>query len=72
MRLAESGADTVWVGAESGSQKILDAMDKGTTVGQIHKASALLREKKLRSPTSCNLVTRAKQKKTLRKPFKWF
>jgi anaerobic magnesium-protoporphyrin IX monomethyl ester cyclase len=43
--LAESGAETVWVGAESGSQKILDAMDKGTTVDQIKRASRLLQEK---------------------------
>ncbi len=41
--LAESGAETVWVGAESGSQKILDAMDKGTTVAQIEEATRLLR-----------------------------
>jgi anaerobic magnesium-protoporphyrin IX monomethyl ester cyclase len=33
--LKESGCDTVWMGAESGSQKILDAMDKGITVEQI-------------------------------------
>lgn len=46
--LAESGAETVWVGAESGSQKILDAMDKGITIHQIHSATALLREKKIR------------------------
>ena len=43
--LAESGADTVWIGAESGSQKILDAMDKGTTVEQIYRATELLKEK---------------------------
>jgi anaerobic magnesium-protoporphyrin IX monomethyl ester cyclase len=42
--LAESGAQTVWVGAESGSQKILDAMDKGTTVSQIVEATKLLKE----------------------------
>jgi anaerobic magnesium-protoporphyrin IX monomethyl ester cyclase len=41
--LAESGAQTVWVGAESGSQKILDAMDKGTTVNQIVQATSLLK-----------------------------
>jgi len=40
--LASSGAETVWVGAESGSQRILDAMDKGTTVEQIKKATKLL------------------------------
>jgi anaerobic magnesium-protoporphyrin IX monomethyl ester cyclase len=47
--LAESGADTVWVGAESGSQKILDAMDKGTTTEQIYKATKLLKEKNIRT-----------------------
>lgn len=33
--LKESGCETVWMGAESGSQKILDAMDKGIKVEQI-------------------------------------
>ena len=47
--LAESGAETVWVGAESGSQKILDAMDKGTTVEQIYQATKLLKKNKIRS-----------------------
>jgi anaerobic magnesium-protoporphyrin IX monomethyl ester cyclase len=42
--LKESGCDEVWIGAESGSQKILDAMDKGTTVEQISDARQLLRE----------------------------
>ena len=41
--LAESGCETVWLGAESGSQKILDAMDKGTTVEQIREATKLLK-----------------------------
>ncbi len=35
---ARAGAHTVWVGAESGSQKILDAMEKGTRVEQIYAA----------------------------------
>ncbi len=43
--LVAAGIETVWVGAESGSQKILDAMDKGTTVEQIHRATELLKEK---------------------------
>lgn len=43
--LAASGAETVWIGAESGSQKILDAMDKGITLEQIRQATALLRKK---------------------------
>ena len=46
--LAESGADTVWLGAESGSQKILDTMDKGTTVEQIYEATRLLKKNKIR------------------------
>ena len=46
--LAESGAETVWVGAESGSQKILDAMDKGTTVKQIFGATQLLKKNGIR------------------------
>jgi anaerobic magnesium-protoporphyrin IX monomethyl ester cyclase len=40
--LARAGAKIVWVGAESGSQKILDAMDKGTTVEQIYAATRQL------------------------------
>jgi anaerobic magnesium-protoporphyrin IX monomethyl ester cyclase len=43
--LADSGAETIWVGAESGSQKILDAMDKGTTVDQIYSATKLMKAK---------------------------
>ena len=46
--LAESGAETVWVGAESGSQKILDAMDKGTTTEQIYQATKLLKKNGIR------------------------
>lgn len=46
--LAESGLDIVWVGAESGSQKILDAMDKGTKVEEIYLATRLLRERGVR------------------------
>jgi anaerobic magnesium-protoporphyrin IX monomethyl ester cyclase len=45
--LVQSGAETIWVGAESGSQKILDAMDKGTTVEQIYSATRLMKEKGL-------------------------
>lgn len=42
--LARAGARIVWIGAESGSQKILDAMDKGTTVEQIYEATRRLHE----------------------------
>ena len=37
-----AGAHTVWVGAESGSQRILDAMEKGTCVAQIRAATERL------------------------------
>jgi len=40
--LQRSGAQRVWVGAESGSQKILDAMEKGTRVEQIYEAARRL------------------------------
>ena len=42
--LARAGCDNIWMGAESGSQKILDAMDKGTTVEQIHESTKLIRK----------------------------
>jgi radical SAM superfamily enzyme YgiQ (UPF0313 family) len=42
--LAEAGCENVWMGAESGSQKILDAMDKGITLPQIEIATNLLRK----------------------------
>ncbi len=46
--LAESGLKEVWVGAESGSQKILDAMDKGTQVEEIYTATRLLKKKNIK------------------------
>ena len=46
--LAKSGLEEVWIGAESGSQKILDAMDKGTTIQQIEEATKLLQRKNIK------------------------
>ena len=46
--LVESGCDEVWIGAESGSQKILDAMDKGTSLEQIETCTKLMQAKGLR------------------------
>lgn len=46
--LAESGLEEVWVGAESASQKILDAMDKGTKVEEIYEATRLLKSKNVK------------------------
>jgi len=42
--LADAGCEVVWMGAESGSQRILDAMDKGTTIEQIAEATTLLKK----------------------------
>ena len=47
-QLKATGCAEVWIGAESGSQKILDAMDKGITVTQIHKSTQLLQSKGIR------------------------
>ncbi|MGL4597439.1 MAG: B12-binding domain-containing radical SAM protein, partial [Bacteroidia bacterium] len=47
--LKRAGCETVWMGAESGSQGILDAMDKGTTIDQIRKATHLLKKHQVRS-----------------------
>ncbi|HEY0782387.1 MAG TPA: radical SAM protein [Thermoanaerobaculia bacterium] len=41
--LARAGCREVWLGAESGSQKILDAMDKGITVAETVTAAQRLR-----------------------------
>lgn len=41
--LARSGCREVWLGVESGSQKILDAMDKDETVETIRTATARLK-----------------------------
>jgi radical SAM superfamily enzyme YgiQ (UPF0313 family) len=42
--LKRAGCANIWMGAESGSQKILDAMDKGITVQQIADATRLLKK----------------------------
>jgi anaerobic magnesium-protoporphyrin IX monomethyl ester cyclase len=42
--LARAGAQTIWVGAESGAQHILDAMDKGTKVEQIRVAASRMQD----------------------------
>lgn len=46
--LADAGCHEVWVGAESGSQKVLDAMDKGTKVEEIKEATLMLRKHGIR------------------------
>jgi anaerobic magnesium-protoporphyrin IX monomethyl ester cyclase len=46
--LAATGCAEVWMGAESGSQAVLDAMDKDQDVGEIHEATRLLRARGVR------------------------
>jgi len=41
--LAEMGCFRVWIGSESGSQRILDAMERGVTVEQVQSAVSLCR-----------------------------
>jgi anaerobic magnesium-protoporphyrin IX monomethyl ester cyclase len=47
--LAESGCIKVWMGAESGSQKILDAMNKGIKTEQITNARKYLKKYRIDS-----------------------
>jgi len=41
--LAEMGCFRVWIGSESGSQRILDAMERGVTVEQVQTSVSLCR-----------------------------
>ena len=41
--LAEMGCFRVWIGSESGSQRILDSMERGVTVEQVQSAVSLCR-----------------------------
>ena len=47
--LDEAGAEEVWLGVESGSQKILDAMEKGTHIAQVREATRALKAQGIRS-----------------------
>lgn len=42
--LAEIGCFRVWIGSESGSQRILDAMERGVTVDEVQSAVSLCRQ----------------------------
>jgi radical SAM superfamily enzyme YgiQ (UPF0313 family) len=42
--LAELGCFRVWIGSESGSQRVLDAMQRGVTVAQVRTAVGLLKQ----------------------------
>jgi len=43
--LAELGCFRLWIGSESGSQRILDRMQRGVTVGQVQSAIAKCKER---------------------------
>jgi anaerobic magnesium-protoporphyrin IX monomethyl ester cyclase len=47
--LRDAGAEEVWLGVESGSQRVLDAMDKGTTVEQVRAATRTLKRHGIRA-----------------------
>ena len=47
--LAAAGAEEVWMGVESGSQQILNAMEKGTRIAQVRDATRLLRAHEIRA-----------------------
>lgn len=47
--LRAAGAEEVWLGVESGSQRVLDAMDKGTTIGQIRNGTRALKADGIRA-----------------------
>ncbi len=43
--LAEMGCFRLWVGCESGSQRVLDAMERGVTLEQVERAVSLCRSR---------------------------
>ena len=47
--LAELGCFRVWIGSESGSQRILDSMDRGVKIEQVQHAIELSRERGIQS-----------------------
>lgn len=47
--LRRAGCEEVWMGAESGSQSVLDAMDKGLRVEEISKACEQLRTNSIKA-----------------------
>jgi len=47
--LADLGCFRMWIGSESGSQRILDSMDRGVKIEQVHQAVEMCRERKIES-----------------------
>jgi anaerobic magnesium-protoporphyrin IX monomethyl ester cyclase len=47
--LAELGCFRIWIGSESGSQRLLDSMDRGVKLEQVHEAVAMSRARGIES-----------------------
>jgi radical SAM superfamily enzyme YgiQ (UPF0313 family) len=47
--LAELGCFRIWIGSESGSQRVLDAMQRGVTVDQVRAAVALAKSRGIKA-----------------------
>src|SRR5271156_6881369 len=47
--LAELGCFRIWIGSESGSQRILDSMERGVKIEQVQQAVAMSRERGIES-----------------------
>lgn len=47
--LEQARCEEVWMGVESGSQEVLDAMDKRTTIAEVREATRRLREHGIRA-----------------------
>ena len=47
--LADARCEEVWLGVESGSQQVLDAMDKGTTIDEVRDATRRLKHHGIRA-----------------------
>src|SRR5260370_32713265 len=48
-QLADLGCDRVWIGSESGSQRLLDAMERGVTIAQVRDAVGQLKKNGIRT-----------------------
>ena len=68
--LSRAGCDNIWMGAESGSQKILDAMDKGTKVEQIYASAELLKANNIKPSFFIQFGYPGETKEDIRKTIK--
>jgi radical SAM superfamily enzyme YgiQ (UPF0313 family) len=47
--LQELGCFRIWIGSESGSQRLLDSMDRGVKIEQVQRAIEMSRQRKIQS-----------------------